>query len=114
MELRILGPIEVWTTERRIELNGARAHKLLAALRQALELWRGNALDGIRSRILSSAAIRLDERRLDAVEQCIELELALGRHRGLTGELSALVFEHPLRERFTAQLMLALYRNGRA
>ena len=31
----------------------------------------------------------------------------------MIGELEALVHEHPLNERFTAQLMLALYRDGR-
>lgn len=88
--------------------------KAIEELRFALGLWRGPALAGIGSRVLAAAAVELDERRLGALEECIELELALGRHRNLVGELSAVVAEHPLRERFTAQLMLALYRNGRA
>src|SRR5262245_13244889 len=32
MELRVLGPLEVWTRGRRVELGGPRAYKLLAAL----------------------------------------------------------------------------------
>lgn len=82
-------------------------------LRAALELCRGPTLAGIGSRVLASAAVELDERRLGTLERCVELELGLGRHRALVGELSALVAEHPLRERFTALLMLALYRGGR-
>jgi Bacterial transcriptional activator domain len=39
--------------------------------------------------------------------------LELGRHEELVGELEALVAEHPLRERFRAQFMLALHRSGR-
>ena len=56
---------------------------------------------------------RLEELRLAALEKRVEAELALGRHASLVAELSALVDEHPLRERLRAQLMLALYRAGR-
>jgi hypothetical protein len=55
----------------------------------------------------------LEESRLGALEDRIDAELALGEHARLVGELSALVREHPLRERFVAQLMLAQYRSGR-
>jgi predicted ATPase/DNA-binding SARP family transcriptional activator len=82
-------------------------------IRAALGLCRGPALSGIGSRLLASAAVELDERRLGALEECVELELELGLHRELVGELSALVAAYPMRERFTAQLMLALYRCGR-
>ncbi|MBO3747601.1 winged helix-turn-helix domain-containing protein [Streptosporangiaceae bacterium NEAU-GS5] len=81
--------------------------------RQALALWRGPALEGIQSRLVQSLATRLDEDRIAAAEDCIDLELDLGRHHELVGELSTLVEEHPLRERLRGQLMLALYRSGR-
>ena len=48
-----------------------------------------------------------------ALEERIDAELALGEHARLVGELEGLVHEHPVRERFVAQLMLALYRSGR-
>src|SRR5262249_41649240 len=56
---------------------------------------------------------RLEEARMTATEDRIEAELMLGRHRELTGELEALVQEHPLRERLWGQVILALYRSGR-
>src|SRR6202011_1960599 len=56
---------------------------------------------------------RLEESRLDALEDWIDAELELGRHGDLLGELESLVLEQPLRERLRAQLMLALYRSGR-
>jgi DNA-binding SARP family transcriptional activator len=81
--------------------------------RTALALWRGPALDGLESRVVRQAADRLAERRLTVTEECVELELRLGRHRELIGELVALVDEHPLRARLREHLMLALYRSGR-
>jgi DNA-binding SARP family transcriptional activator len=46
---------------------------------------------------------RLEEARLTATEDRIEAELMLGGHGELTGELEALVREHPLRERLWGQ-----------
>ena len=51
--------------------------------------------------------------RLAAVEERIDAELSFGRQLALVPELEALGAEHPYRERFRAQLMLALYRCGR-
>ncbi|MEV6948657.1 BTAD domain-containing putative transcriptional regulator [Streptomyces sp. NPDC051172] len=79
----------------------------------ALALWHGPALSGTASRVLQMAAAQLDEARLAAQESRIDIELRLGRHRGLVGELATLVDQHPLRERLRGQLMLALYRSGR-
>ncbi|HEX4814644.1 MAG TPA: BTAD domain-containing putative transcriptional regulator [Nonomuraea sp.] len=81
--------------------------------REALALWRGSALDGLESRLLTSIARRLHEDHVSAHEDCVQLELELGRHHELVGELTRLVSEHPLREGLLAQLMTALYRSGR-
>jgi DNA-binding SARP family transcriptional activator len=90
-------------------------HGLAASLLPgALALWRGAPLADLAYEPFARTSIeRLDEIRLAALEQRLEAELALGRHPGLVGELHELVAEYPLRERFRAQLMLALYRSGR-
>ncbi|MEU4954878.1 BTAD domain-containing putative transcriptional regulator [Streptomyces lavendulae] len=82
-------------------------------LRAAGELWQGDCLSGVSSETLRSKALQLDEERLTAAETRIELELDLGRHHQLVGEIQLLVRVHPLRERLRGQLMLALYRSGR-
>ena len=83
-------------------------------LRGALGLWRGPALAEFAFEPFAQAEIRrLEELRLGALEERIEADLELGRHGDVVGELEALVGEHPLRETFRRQLMLALYRSGR-
>ena len=57
--------------------------------------------------------MQLDELRLVAVETLLEARLALGEAGAVVGELERLVVDHPLRERFWRQLMVALYRTGR-
>ena len=85
-----------------------------ARLRGALGMWRGPPLaDFAYESFAQSEIARLEETRLTALEGRIDAELALVEHARLVGELEALVREHPLRERFIAQLMLALYRSGR-
>ncbi|MBN6042215.1 AfsR/SARP family transcriptional regulator [Amycolatopsis sp. 195334CR] len=81
---------------------------------EALVLWRGPAFDGFADvPALTAEAARLDELRLGVLEERIDVDLRLGRHGELLGELTALTMQHPLRERMWAQLMLALYRDGR-
>jgi predicted ATPase/DNA-binding SARP family transcriptional activator len=83
-------------------------------LRNALALWQGAPLEDLAWEPFAQAEIvRLDELRAAAFEDRIEAELALGRHGQVVSELERLVAEHPLRERFRGQLMLALYRSGR-
>ncbi|MEU5988130.1 BTAD domain-containing putative transcriptional regulator [Spirillospora sp. NPDC047418] len=83
-------------------------------LHEALSLWRGPAFAGMTDvPLLAAEAARLDEVRLSALQSRIDVDLALGRHAGLLGELTALTREYPLRERLHAQLMLALHRCGR-
>ncbi|GLY97872.1 BTAD domain-containing putative transcriptional regulator [Actinoplanes sp. NBRC 103695] len=80
----------------------------------ALRLWRGPAYAGLDDvDVLAAEQARLDAHRLSSVEQRIDADLALERHLEVVPELTALVGEHPFRERFHAQLMIALYRAGR-
>jgi WD40 repeat protein/DNA-binding SARP family transcriptional activator len=83
-------------------------------LREALGLWRGQAFEEfLDSDVVLAEADRLAELRLVALEDRLEADLRLGRHRELVAELEGLVREQPLRERLWAQLLLALYRSGR-
>jgi DNA-binding SARP family transcriptional activator len=83
-------------------------------LREALDLWRGPALAEFRDEpFAESAARRLAELRLYALEERIDADLELGEHARLVPELEALVEQEPLRERPRGQLMVALYRCGR-
>lgn len=70
-------------------------------LRQALGRWYG------------PTGPQLDELRLTVLEERVDADLRLGGNADLIGELTAVVAEHPLRERFRAQLMTALARHGR-
>jgi YVTN family beta-propeller protein len=83
-------------------------------LRDGLALWRGPALADFAYEPFAQTEIaRLEELRLEAVEERVQADLELGRHAELVGELDALVPEHALRERLRGQLMLALYRCDR-
>ncbi|NES14649.1 MULTISPECIES: AfsR/SARP family transcriptional regulator [Micromonospora] len=81
--------------------------------RAALALWRGAALSGITSRSVRRRAQALDERRLAALEECVDVELRLGQAADIIVELTEGVERNPLRERLRGQLMLALSSVGR-
>jgi predicted ATPase/DNA-binding SARP family transcriptional activator len=98
------------------ELDLYRFRVLLAQDRHddALALWRGPPLEDLAFEDFAQAEIaRLEELRLNALEERYDRALADGRHADLVGELTAAVRTHPLRERLAGQLMLALYRSGR-
>jgi DNA-binding SARP family transcriptional activator/tetratricopeptide (TPR) repeat protein len=82
-------------------------------LREALDLWRGEALADVHAHYARGARALLDDRRLAAVEQLMERELAAGQHARILDELAAHVAAHPLRERLAGQLVQALHRSGR-
>ena len=83
-------------------------------LGEAIGLWRGNPLVDVPSNVLITAEVpRLDALRMQAQEWRMDAGLARGLHAELVGELTQLAHDHPWRERFHAQLMLALYRCGR-
>jgi DNA-binding SARP family transcriptional activator len=93
--------------------HAGQVDRAVASYREGLRLWRGNALAGIDSDLVMLAAGHLDEQRVVCSEDRILLELELGRHHEMVGELTELIAQYPLRERLREHLMLALYRCGR-
>jgi len=82
-------------------------------LQAALALWRGPALGDLTTSAGDLHRTRLEQLRLAAVADRIEAAAALGQATEIVPELQELVRRHPLDERFTGQLMTALYRSGR-
>ncbi|MFU8850835.1 AfsR/SARP family transcriptional regulator [Micromonospora sp. SL1-18] len=83
--------------------------------REALALRRGPTLEDLRdSPALAGAALQYDEAWMTALTRRIDLDLLLGGHAELVGELRRLLAEDPLNEAFCARLVVALYRNGRS
>jgi DNA-binding SARP family transcriptional activator len=112
------GQLDYWrfselTGAARAARDNGQLDQAVASYRDALRLWRGPALAGLDSQLIRTAASRLDEQRVATLEDRLALELDLGRHHELVGELTELVAEFPLRERLRGQLMLALYRCDR-
>ena len=91
------------------DLDGGRRE-----LDAALRLWSGRALEDLKfeQAIVVHAAL-LEEQRVAALEERARVDIELGRHAEVVGELQQLVIEHPERERLSGLLMLALYRAGR-
>jgi len=106
-----VGDVDLTRFERlSAEARDAEPARAAELLREALALWRGNALCDVE---LPLEASRLEESRLAVVERRIEAGLSTGGGADLVGEVEGFLPEHPLRESFRAQLMLALYRAGR-
>lgn len=107
---------------RRFELAADEGRALLHAgdprsasdrLRAGLRLWRSDSLPEMAVSATGQAELaRLEARRLAALADRIDADALLGRHAELVPELQGLVLRYPLDERFVAQLMTALYRDG--
>ncbi|GGN50065.1 DNA-binding SARP family transcriptional activator [Actinoplanes campanulatus] len=82
-------------------------------LRQALSLWRGPALTNVAEPLSERHLPWLDEAYALTCERKADAELDLGASLEIIPELTELVARYPLRERFRAQLVLALHRAGR-
>ncbi|WP_054812381.1 AfsR/SARP family transcriptional regulator [Nocardia arizonensis] len=81
---------------------------------QALQLWRGEPYQDLDDQTsVTAVRARLTEARERARELRVGAIIDQGRHDEVLGELEALTFEHPLRERLWALRALALYRGGR-
>jgi DNA-binding SARP family transcriptional activator len=80
----------------------------------ALSLSRGEPLSDVPSQLLRDSLVpQLERQRVQVTEDWIEAELRLGRHEPVLEQLRYLTARYPLRERFHAQLMLALAHSGR-
>jgi DNA-binding SARP family transcriptional activator len=91
-------------------IDRGRTAEAIDLLDAALSLWRGPALSGTTG--LAASADRLDDLRLEAIEQRARLLVAEGHH-GVVAELRELAATHPERESVLVLLMQALYRSGR-
>ena len=105
---------ETLALEGRTALEAGDPRAASESLEEALALVRGSPLAGLEYDDFAREEVaRLEELRLVVVEDLFEARLLEGRHLELIPELRAAVDSHPLRERFSSQLMLALYRSGR-
>lgn len=83
-------------------------------LRQALELFECPVFPDLADiELLVPDLEEVEEARLYTYQDLFDVELALGRHANVVGELQRLVAQHPFRERLWASLVLALYRSDR-
>jgi basic membrane lipoprotein Med (substrate-binding protein (PBP1-ABC) superfamily)/DNA-binding SARP family transcriptional activator len=97
----------------RLRETGDAAHAEMG-LEAALRLWRGPPLADFVYDDFAQPTIRhLCERHLDALEELVAVEAALGHDEDALLTAEAAVREDPLRERAREQLMLSLYRCGR-
>ncbi|MFD7117672.1 BTAD domain-containing putative transcriptional regulator [Streptomyces sp. NPDC059922] len=86
----------------------------LYRLKEALTLWQGPLLANVPSPMLHRDEVPgLTEERLRTLERACDIELALGRCRQVLVDLWEAARRHPGRERFSEQLIEALYRTGR-
>ncbi|MGW4383314.1 BTAD domain-containing putative transcriptional regulator [Kitasatospora sp. NPDC004531] len=99
--------------EARAAERDGRFPEAIRLLQAAVDLWRGEAFAGIHCPAVTSAAVKLNEQRLTALEDLMALRLKVGETSSLVGELTALLAEYPLRDSLRRSLMTALCRSGR-
>lgn len=86
----------------------------LALFEEASSLWRGEALaDFVYEEFARATVSRLDDDRLEAEEDRLELLVDHGRSEESIALAEGLLDRHPYRERLWGLLMLAMYRAGR-
>lgn len=104
---------EKLATSGQTALRAKRHEDASRLLRAALALWRGPALANVSEYLTDAEGPRIEETRISVIESLIEADLTMGRHAQVLPELTKLVGQYPLRERFRAQLMTTLYRCDR-
>jgi DNA-binding SARP family transcriptional activator/tetratricopeptide (TPR) repeat protein len=82
-------------------------------LTRALDLWTGEPFAGLDTPWFAGLRETLESRRFGARLDLFDVRLRGDRPGGLIPELTALAEAHPLDERLSGQVMLALHRGGR-
>jgi DNA-binding SARP family transcriptional activator len=82
-------------------------------LEKALALWSGAALAGVPGHAAERERTRLEQMRLVATKELLELKLELGRHVEVMVEIPAVIIANNWDEQLREIYMLALYRYGR-
>ncbi len=94
--------------------SAAAAQRALTTAEEAAALWRGEPYPESSAYEWAQGEInRMKERYLQLQEARLEALLQLGRHRDVVLEAQSLAAAHPVRERFSLQQALALYRSDR-
>ncbi|MFI0203500.1 MULTISPECIES: BTAD domain-containing putative transcriptional regulator [Streptomyces] len=91
---------------------GRRPEEARTLLRTALALWGDEPLAGLGGPGVDAERSRLEGQRLAALETRLALDVELGEHIAVLGELRALAERHPLRERLSSLLMRAYVLSG--
>ncbi len=95
-------------------LAAGEAASAAALLHNALSQWRGPPLADVqKGPVLELDCLRMERLRLHGLRLRIEVDMRMGRHRELIGELRKLTAQHPWDEKLHGQLMIALYSSGR-
>jgi predicted ATPase/DNA-binding SARP family transcriptional activator len=104
---------ELLTEARALRAKGA-TRPALRVYQEALSLWRGKQVAaGEVPDLFRAESSRIENQRIECLEERLTSQVTLGHHRLVATELAALCEEEPLREHPRAQLMIALYRDGR-
>jgi DNA-binding SARP family transcriptional activator len=94
--------------------QGGQPAVLAALLAEALRLWRGPVLDGLRGgSVIDAVAQRLESTFLTTFEDWAEAEVAAGGALGAIDRIASLARQHPFRERLRMVQMTALAQIGR-
>ncbi|WP_017599418.1 AfsR/SARP family transcriptional regulator [Nocardiopsis lucentensis] len=108
-----LGEFDRLLTQARSDRAAGRLDAALTSLNVAASLWSDPPLAGVTPSLADSARPWLEERRLSALEEIHELQIATGRHLEAVGGLRRTLSLHPARETVAESLMRALHACGR-
>jgi DNA-binding SARP family transcriptional activator len=108
-----LNVFEQLTREARAARTGGNPAQAAALFCDALALWQGSPLAGLPGPYAEAQRARMAEGHLSAAEDGLAASIGSGGHAAAIPQLQELLAAHPLRERLSELLMLALYRSGR-